>query len=81
MRGRARRSLAVDQPRAAMAADIGEDMGLGLRVAGEEQRHAVAVMRDRHDCCAGSSAEGAISMRQLGRTCACFSASNRSGSV
>ena len=46
----ARRALdlaAFEQPGAAMAADIVEDVRLALLVAGDQQRDAEAVMRDR----------------------------------
>ena len=41
-------ALGLDQPRAAMATDIPEDMRLAGLVAGQQQRDAEAVMRDGH---------------------------------
>ncbi len=45
---RADRFAALDQPRAAMAADIVEDMRLAGLVAAQQQRDAQAVVRHRH---------------------------------
>jgi hypothetical protein len=45
---RAHRFLPLNQPRAAMLADVEENMRHALLVAGEEQRFAKSVMRQRH---------------------------------
>ena len=68
--GDARRALhlaALDQPRAAMAADVPEDVRRARFVAGEQQRDAEPVMRDRH-VRLGQQGGGRDHLRQPART-------------